>query len=109
MLNNAMMMEHGGAGMAAGSPMASGASTTSTTPMSYMLTGGTLKPHVGHKVEITGMMKPMAKDAMKKDAMAKDGMAKGDMKKDEMMKKDAMGMAGTLEVKAVKMVAASCS
>jgi len=72
------------------------------TPMSYELSGGTLKPHVGHKVEITGTMKPAA--GMKKDTMAKDTMAKGaDMKKSD------MATAGTLDVKDVKMIAASCS
>jgi hypothetical protein len=46
MLNNATMAEGG-------------------APMSYALTGGTLKPHVGHKVAVTGMMKPMAAGDMK--------------------------------------------
>ena len=66
-----------------------------TTPMSYALSGGTLKPHVGHKVEVTGMMKPMD---TKKDTMSKDKMAKPDM-----------AAAGTLTVKDLKMIAASCS
>ena len=66
-----------------------------TTPMSYVLSGGTLKPHVGHKVEVTGMMKPMA---MKKDTTSKDKMAKPDM-----------ATAGTVTVKDLKMIAASCS
>jgi hypothetical protein len=35
-------------------------------PMSYALTGGTLKPHVGHKVEVTGTWDE------KKPAMAAD-------------------------------------
>jgi len=58
-----------------------------TTPMSYELSGGTLKPHVGHKVEITGTIKTaaMKKDTPSKDTMAKDTMAKaGDMKKSDM-------------------------
>ena len=66
-----------------------------TTPMSYALSGGTLKPHVGHKVEVTGMMKPTA---MKKDTMSKDKMAKPDM-----------ATAGTVTVKDLKMIAATCS
>ena len=41
MLNNAMM---------AGDMKKEGAAA----PMSYALMGGTLKPHVGHKVEVTG-------------------------------------------------------
>jgi hypothetical protein len=103
MLNNAMMMDHAGAAMASGtaagsSPMASG------SPMSYMLTGGSLKPHVGHKVEVTGMMKPMAADTMSQDRMSKDKRAK-----DDMMKKDMMNMGGTLAVKNIKMLAATCS
>jgi hypothetical protein len=46
MLNNATMAEGG-------------------SPMAYALTGGALKPHVGHKVAVTGMMKPMAGGDMK--------------------------------------------
>jgi len=103
MLNNAMMMDHAGAGMGGGAAMPTGA------PMSYMLSGGTLKPHVGHKVEVTGMMKPMNKDGMGNDSMAKDGMAKGGMDKGGMMKEDAAGKGGTLTVKDVKMIAATCS
>lgn len=87
MLNNAMM-EGGGGG----------------APASYALSGGALKAHVGHKVTVTGAMKPAAtsgKDAAK-DAK-KDSMAKGDAKKDD------MSSAGTVSVKDVKMVAATCS
>jgi tRNA A37 methylthiotransferase MiaB len=74
-----------------------------TTPSTVALSGGTLKPHVGHKVEVTGTMKAMDKDAMKKDTMAKpDAMAGHDMKKDA-------AMAGTLTVKDLKMIAATCS
>jgi hypothetical protein len=54
-------------------------------PLSYALTGGDIKPHVGHKVEVTGTMaKPKAGDAMAKD------------------------MHG-LNVKSVKMLAPTCS
>jgi tRNA A37 methylthiotransferase MiaB len=84
MLNNATMADMAGA------------------PMSYQLTGGTLKPHIGHKVEVTGMMKPMAKEKMGKESMAKAPMAK------EGMKKDAMAMNGTLAVTSLKMVAPTC-
>jgi len=103
MLNNAMMADHAGSGMAPGAAMTPG------SPMSYMLSGGSLKPHVGHKVEVTGMMKPMAKEAMGKDKMGKDKMGKDDMSKDGMMKKESMDMAGTVTVKDVKMIAATCS
>jgi hypothetical protein len=72
-------------------------------PASYALAGGTLKPHVGHKVEITGALKPAATATAGKDAGKKDTMAKGDAKKDD------MASAGTVSVKDVKMVAASCS
>jgi len=87
MLNNATMESGGGA------------------PASYALSGGALKAHVGHKVTVTGAMKPAAtsgKDTMAKDAK-KDTMAKGDAKKDD------MSSAGTVSVKDVKMVAATCS
>ncbi len=73
-------------------------------PATVGLTGGTLKPHVGHKVEVTGTMKAAAMDKdMKKDTMAKpDAMAGHDMKKDA-------AMAGTLTVTNLKMIAATCS
>jgi len=74
-----------------------------TAPATVGLSGGTLKPHVGHKVEVTGTMKAPAKDAMNKDAT----MAAPDMKAQD-MKKEAT-MAGTLAVKDLKMIAASCS
>jgi hypothetical protein len=86
MLNNATMS--GGAG----------------APASYALSGGTLKPHVGHKVEITGAMKPAATTG--KDSTKKDPMAKGDAKD---AKKDDMATAGTVTVKDLKMVAPTCS
>jgi len=74
-----------------------------TTPATVALSGGTLKPHVGHKVEVTGTMKAMDTGAMNKDATAKpDAMAGHDMKKDA-------AMAGTLTVKDLKMIAATCS
>jgi len=72
-------------------------------PATVALSGGTLKPHVGHKVEVTGTMKAMDTGAMNKDATAKpDAMAGYDMKKDA-------AMAGTLTVKDLKMIAATCS
>ena len=66
--------------------------------MSYGLMGGTLKPHVGHKVEVTGTMdsKMMSKDKMATDKM---------MDKDKMPMAE---MAGTINVTAVKMLSASC-
>ena len=70
-------------------------------PASYALSGGTLKPHVGHKVTVTGEMKPAATAG--KDSMKKDSMAKSDAKKED------MASAGTVSVKELKMVAPSCS
>ena len=76
--------------------------------MTYELTGGELKAHVGHKVEVTGSTdaKLMEKGKMDKDKMSKDKM----MEKDK-MDKDKMGMSdmhGTLNVKSVKMISATC-
>ena len=52
-----------------------------------------LKPHVGHKVRLKGMMEPMDKmsgDSMKSDDKMKDQ----SMSKDDKMKHDDMGMMG---------------
>jgi len=63
-----------------------------TTAKSYSLSGGQLKPHVGHKVAVTGTLKAAA------------------MPKDHKMSKEAMAaMPGVLQVKTVKMVAATCA
>ena len=79
-----------------------------TMGKSYNLMGGELKAHVGHKVEVTGTMgdgKMMGKDKMmSKDKMDKDKMAKDTMAKDTM----AMSEMHTLNVKSVKMLAATC-
>jgi hypothetical protein len=74
-----------------------------TTGKSYNLTGGDLKAHVGHKVEVTGVM-----DKDKK--MGKDGMAKDKMDHDTMSNdKTAMSeMHATLRVKSAKMVSSTC-
>lgn len=84
--------------------------------VTYALMGGELKPHVGHKVEVTGTMEPaMAKGDMAKDTMAKDkgAMDKGAMDKGAMNKTmkdgDKAMMHDTLHVKSVKMLAATCS
>ena len=74
--------------------------------MTYDLTGGELKPHVGHKVEVTGSTDAKMMDKGKMDKMDKDKMSK-----DKMMDKDKMGMSdmhGTLQVKSVKMISATC-
>ena len=70
-------------------------------PMSYELTGDNLKPHVGHKVEVTG--------TMASNKMMRDG--KMDKEKMDKMDKDKMAgeMHGGINVKSVKMISASCS
>ena len=65
--------------------------------MSYGLMGGELKAHVGHKVEVTGTMAP--------SDMAHSKMDEGNMHKDSM----GTMKAGTLNVKSVKMISATCS
>ena len=68
-------------------------------PMSYELMGGNLKPHVGHKVEVTGTMASEKSDKMMKDS------------KMDKMDKDKMAgdMHGAINVKSVKMISATCS
>ena len=78
-----------------------------------------LKPHVGHKVKVTGMMDKMdamSGDAMKSDDKMKkdDNMAKDDsmkkddsMAKDDKMKHDGMGMMG-MKVSSMKMMSDQC-
>jgi hypothetical protein len=78
----------------AGAPMAT-----------YSLMGGELKPHVGHKVAVTGTMD--AKSSM--SAMGKGGMAKDTMPKETMAKPKESDKAMTVNVKSVKMIAATCS
>jgi hypothetical protein len=75
-----------------------------TAPAMVALSGGTLKPHVGHKVEVTGTMKApsMDTDATKKDATAKPEAMAHDMKKEA-------AAAGTLTVKDLKMISPTCS
>jgi hypothetical protein len=71
---------------------------------SYSLMGGELKPHVGHKVAVTGTMD--AKSGM--SAMGKGGMAKDTMPKETMAKPKETDKAMTVNVKSVKMIAATC-
>lgn len=62
-------------------------------PMSYALMGGNLKPHVGHKVEVTGTISKT-----------------GHMDKDKMSPMaESAPKAATLKVKTVKMLASTCS
>jgi hypothetical protein len=108
MLNNAMMsdpmmmdkskmdMPKSDTGMAAGDH---------SMAMSYWLSGGDLKAHVGHKVEITGMTDKAEMDKMHKEMMDKDKMGADKMAGDKM----AMDMKPMkLTVKSVKMISATC-
>ena len=63
----------------------------------YMLSGGELKPHVGHKVEVTGTLTPAKGQAGEKPPAAGEKPAAP----------SAM-TRGTLAVTAVKMVSATC-
>lgn len=99
MLNNAMMsgtMPESTAGSMA--PM-----------MSYMLSGGDLKAHVGHKVEVTGIVEKAKAGKMdhQMDGKMKDDKTMADHKMDGKMM-DGKMMSDTLKVKSVKMLAASC-
>ena len=60
--------------------------------ISYALLGGDLKPHVGHKVEVTGTI-----------SSDKTSQAETDVKGAPEMK-----VVGTLNVKSVKMIANTC-
>jgi hypothetical protein len=65
-----------------------------------LMSSDDLKPHVGHKVSVTGMMQgdsAMAGDKMSKDNMSKDSMAK-----------DNMAMSG-FKVTSMKMVSEKCA
>ena len=70
------------------------ATEASPTPnlISYALVGGDLKGHVGHKVEVTGTV-----------STAKPSKAAADLKA-----APGMTLAGSLNVKSVKMVANTC-
>ena len=99
MLNNAMMSSMPAPKTGSAAPM-----------MSYMLSGGDLKAHVGHKVEVTGMMekaKPAKPAKMAKMDKMGDKPATGTMDQD----KKAMGHDTPMQLKvtSVKMISASCS
>ena len=62
-------------------------------PASFALSGGDLKPHVGHKVEVTGTVSKT-----------------GHMDKDKMSPMaESAPKAATLKVKSVKMLSSTCS
>ena len=60
--------------------------------ISYALVGGDLKPHVGHKVEVTGTISGDKPSKAETDIKGAPGMK----------------IVGTLNVKSVKMIAATC-
>ena len=60
-----------------------------------LMSSDDLKPHVGHKVSVTGMMQ--GDSAMSGDNMSKDGMSK-----------DSMAMSG-FKVTSMKMVSENCT
>lgn len=66
-----------------------------------LMSSDDLKPHVGHKVKVTGMMEKM--DAMGSDSMKSDEK----MSKDDTMKHDDMGMM-EMKVSSMKMVSEQC-
>ena len=84
MLNNAMVSTGG---------MMKNDGMSADHPTSFALSGGELKPHVGHKVEVTGTISKM-----------------GHMDKDKMSATtESAPKAPTLKVKTVKMLSSSCS
>ena len=86
--------------------LTNGMMTGHTTAQSYDLMGGDLKAHVGHKVAVTGTMadgKAMGKGKM----MSKDKMEKGEGEGEHKM--GAADVHSALQVKSVKMIAATCS
>jgi hypothetical protein len=80
-LNNAMMS---GDGMMKNDAMSAG------HPTSFALSGGELKPHVGHKVEVTGTISKVAHT-------------------DKMSPMAESAKEPTLKVKTVKMLSSTCS
>jgi hypothetical protein len=65
-----------------------------------LMSSDDLKPHVGHKVSVTGMMQ--GDSAMAGDKMSRDGMSKNSMAK------DGMAMSG-FKVTSMKMVSEQCT
>lgn len=84
MLNNAAVATNG---------MMKNDAMSADHPASFALSGGDLKPHVGHKVEVTGTISKMGHtDKDKMSPMA-----------------ESAPKAATLKVKTVKMLASTCS
>ena len=74
--------------------------TTGSTGDSYGLTGGELKAHVGHKVEVTGTM-----DATMKTGSLETGKT---VEKDRQTTGSPAATKGMLTVTSVKMISSSC-
>ena len=71
-------------------------------PASFALSGGDLKPHVGHKVEVTGTIMGTVPRERKGDSPQTE--------KDKMSPMaESAPKAATLKVKTVKMLASTCS
>ena len=90
MLNNAKVSTDG---------MTKNDAMSADHPMSFALSGGDLKPHVGHKVEVTGTISKMGHMG-KTDSMDKDKMSP---------MADSAPKAAALKVKTVKMLSSTCS
>jgi hypothetical protein len=99
MLNDAIMAPVPTDKMAA-SPAIAG-TVGDKTVLSYMLDGGDMKSHVGHKVQITGTTttQKMGKTDKSSDPAKMDTGT---------MAMDHKDVGGTLKIKSMKMVAASC-
>lgn len=97
MLNDAIMAP--ASGRTAADPVKPGTPGDKAV-LSYVLSGGEMKSHVGHKVQVSGTI---ADAAVTTDMSG--GQSKGDPAAAGMDHKD---VAGTLKVKSMKMVAASC-
>ena len=70
-------------------------------PASFALSGGDLKPHVGHKVEVTGTLGTVPREHKGNSPQ---------MDKDKMSPMaESAPKAATLKVKSVKMLSSTCS
>ncbi len=100
MMSSSMPMDKMGSDPAMKKPEMSG----DHVMMWYELDGGSLKAHLGHKVEVTGTMDKSKMDHEKMGKM--DDKDKMDKDKMGMSQKDMMG--GKIKVKSVKMIAETC-
>lgn len=68
-----------------------------TIGITYALTGSELQSHVGHKVEVTGLIEPSMKKISAKSSGADTSVA------------TARAMNGTLTVTSIKMISTTCT